>query len=233
LYEYIARLSAFLDYHLQLIMNKDTENPPVDPDGNTPVEANGLYRQLLASQRFWDHQVHRASFKCASQSQGSSITSVVYYNNISVDTIGDAGGNGITIEFKYEFFRNGAVWAGINSSNSDLRLLPREDADDPPDRIRTYTLSESYAAGVITATCTTFDDSLPGPRLLPSGGVLYSDIALLLKDSSLFDDDADYIVKITKTIDLTHLRSPGNPDGIQTCKSTVYLVPAEEEPSST
>jgi hypothetical protein len=233
LYEYIARLSAFLDYHLQLIMNTDTENPPIDPDGETPLEANGLYRQLLASQRFWDHQVHRASFKCASQSQGSSITSVAYYNNISVDTIGDAGGNGITVTYQYNFFRNGVSWAGVNSSVVDLRLLPREGADDPPDRIRTYTLSTAYGSGTITATCTTFDDSLPGPRLLPSGGILYSDIALLLKDSTLFDDGDDYTVEIITTIDLTHIRSPGNPDGIQTCRSLVYLVPAEEEPSST
>lgn len=233
LYEYIARLGAFLEYHLQLIMNEDTEIPPVDPDGNVPVIANGLYHQLLASQRFWDHQVHRASVKCASQSQGTSLVSVLYYNNISVDTIGDGGGNGITITFEYKFLRNGTLWSGVNSQSVDVKLLPREGADDPPDRIRAYTLSDSYGAGLVTATCTTYDDSLPGPRLLPSGGFLYADVAVLLKNSILFDDDADYTVEVTTTIDLTHLRSPGNPDGIQVCKSTLYLVPTEEEPSST
>jgi len=230
--EYIDRLDEFYDYQLDLVQNENTSVPPEHPDGGTPNTYSGIYPQVLSSQRFWDYLVHNGSLKFSSESQGQSVVVATYYNNISTGIVGDGGGNGVTITYEYGFYRNGILWAGVSDTLLEPRLLAREGSDNPPDNIRTYTLNSVFTTTKITVTMTTFDNSLPGPRLVPSGGVLYSDLVLLIKDFTQFDDDAEYYVDITMTIDRTHLIAPGNPTGTRMLSTRVFFVPSEEPPSS-
>lgn len=192
LQEYLERIEAFYDYVFELIYNENTFIPPVHPDGGTPEDFNGLYWQWLAAQRMWDYLVNASSVKFAAQAQGQSIVTAGHYRNISDTSRGDPLQASIT----FVFTKGGAPWEGVDNTLVTSRWLERSTDDltmgqDPakPDEIGTYYL-KTYG-------------KYAGPYA--SESVIYIDVALLIDDSKLPDELADFRVYVVFELDRTHL----------------------------
>lgn len=236
--QYLTRIEAFYDYMFELIYNDNTPVPPVHPDGGTPEIFNGLYWQWLAAQRMWDYLVNSSTAKFSAQGQGQSIVTAGYYRNISDVAVGP-----LTASVTWVFTKGGVIWEGIDSGIVESRWLVRNTSDNimikdalNPDEIGTYYLKTYGTLG----------------GNLPSTEVVYVDVALLIDDSKLPKELADFRVYVIFELNPTHLIDTnvldwsietwewadivdehGGPTGRVIKSEIVYFVPRDLTESST
>lgn len=221
LYDYLDRLRVFYDYIFSLTSAEDTTISPEHPDGGTPDAFVGVHQQLMAAQRYWDYLVHIHSVKLSAQSQGQSVVAAAYYRNISLDTVGLANPDGVTMTLVFVFKKDGSPWTGMSESFVSVRYLDRSGkpsaTEDSP---ATYSPAPS-SAHTITVFLKTTDP-------MASGEEIYADVALLFKNTNLFNDSgSDYTMDVTLTVDQTHLDPVA-----QTRTEIVYFQPPEPQGSS-
>jgi hypothetical protein len=212
--DYIIRINAFYQYILDLVLNENAA--PEHPDGGTPITFYGLLPQFTATRRYWDYLVHNAAVKFSAASMGQSLTAVVFYRNISANTVPQ-----IDIDIEFEFLRDTGtgfvpVVLGLSSSTIDVRELARENAPNQA----TFNSSPVYGS-------TTIDVSFQTPGTLASGEQTFADVALLFRSFNFLDDRERYAVRATASISPTHLS--GSPI---TKEQLIFFVPPGSSSSS-
>ncbi len=202
--DYIRRLTAFYDYLFELVYNENTTVPPTHPDGGVVDIFNGLLREYMVATRYWDYLVHNASVKMATQAQGQSVVSAVYYRNISNGSLGS-----VKITLEYCFFKNGNPWTAVDETVSSVKLLARAEADSNA----IYDGDPVYLGNCVTVR-------LQAPAAVDSGKTLYGDLVLILNNTLEFDDGGgnEYHIVVTATFTGTHL-------GTVVKESLVYFFP--------
>ena len=188
---YVRRLAAFYDYILELIYNEDTANPPVHPDGGTPEAINGLLREYMTAVRYWDYLVHNSTLKLAAQASGQAVVTAAFYRNITPLAVA-----GVEIQLDFCFYKNGAVWAAVDSSVVSFKLLARTGVD----------MNAVYSGvPVWNAGCVTVNLAATGP--LASNQSLYGDLVMMLDDTLLPADTGldECHIELTATYKNTHL----------------------------
>jgi hypothetical protein len=205
--EYLDRIKSYYDYIYALSSNKNTNFPSVHPDGGTPETFSGVHPQLNAALRYWDYLVHRSTVKMAAQGQGQSVVFAAYYKNISNSTIGP-----VDITFTLQFIRDNCFWHGVIPNDMEIRLLPREGVD-----AATLTSVVHTSSSIIITTTS------DGPVF--SGAEMFSDLALIVADANLFDNDGNFRIDVTAVFSPTHIGTPSK-------NTTVYFRPPDSESSS-
>jgi len=208
--ELLARIKVFYDYVESLSTDEDTATIPVHPDGGIRENFSGVLQQLLSSQRYWDYLVHKSTVKFAAQGQGQSISAAGYYRNISNGPAPPDGTSDLLFVMTFEWFRDGDPWNGVDTDLVDVRDLNR--TDRPSAAVSSVSFPNSSTLRV----------ELTHPTLA-CGGEAYADIAVLIKDTALFDDGADYRVRCILEVSITHLIPSGEEERIV----FVHFVPPE------
>jgi hypothetical protein len=197
--DYLQRIEVFYDYLLELSTDRTTDPSeiPEHPDGGIREDLTGVFEQITAAREYWDHLLHNSTVKLAVQGQGQSIVAAVFYRNISDFTVG--AGTGVSVDVAFQFTKNGSPWAGINTDVVEIRELNR---------------NGKPSAGVISSTITgghtiTASMEFASPAGLASGEEFYADVALLILNTTLFEEiGEEFTVDVTMTITPTHIIPP-------------------------
>jgi hypothetical protein len=218
---YLNRIEEFYNYIFALTRSEDTDNPPVHPDGGVRETFVGVHPQLMSALRYWDYLVHVNSVKVSAQSMGQAVTANGYYKNISEDPVGAPNPTGVTSTLVFRFYKDGVLWDGMSESFVDVRILDRSEKPSATEDVAPTFSPASGAAHTITVS---FKTTNP----LASGEETFADVALLFKNTNLFNDPAsEYTVTVTYTVDQTHLDPVS-----QTRDTIVYFQPPEPEESA-
>ena len=218
---YLERIESFYDYLFQLTRSEDTDTPPVHPDGGTPNTFVGVHPQLMAALRYWDYLVHVNSIKISAQSIGQAVTANGYYRNISENSVGDPNPTGVTLELAFAFYKDGVLWDGMSESFVDVRVLDRSGKPSATENVAPTFFPASGAAHTITVFLKSTNPLAPGEDI-------YGDVALLFKNTNLFNDaGSEYTMTATLTVNHTHLDPI-----VQTRETIVYFQPPEPEGSA-
>jgi len=224
--EYLTRLVEFYDYIEALASNTTTYNPVADPDGAVRRAFSGTLPQLQATLRFWDYLVNTSTVKLSAQSQGQSVVAAGFYRNISDHSVGD-GGDGVTMVITMTFQRvdgGGAVtdWLGLQAALSDVRVLDRDNRCS----------AVLGGSGITYPTGATVVVTMNSGGDMDSGEELFADVALVLKNTSLFHDPV-YTYQVLVELDVSHTHlGPLVSDNPVHKELIVYFQPPDAAPST-
>ena len=226
--EYLDRIRTFYDYIYNLANWQDTASPPPHPDGGVRETFAGVLEQTMTALRYWDNLVQRSSVKLSAQCYGQSVVAAGFYRNISDREIGVLP-NGVTLTLTFHFQKKdgaGVVtdWDGIAAEISDVKILDREGKCSAFEGL----------LGITIGPNTVVVQTISGSNMA-SGKEIYSDVALILLNTELFNSTAySYQVDVTLEVTPTHLGPVSSANPV-TKHTLVYFRPpdsTEEESSS-
>jgi hypothetical protein len=217
LFDLLSRIKDFYDYIDNLSNTEDTSVIPEHPDGGIREDFTGVLQQTLAAQRLWDYMVHKSTVKFSAQGQGQSVTAAAYYRNISNGPVPIDGSDPVKFRMVFEWFKDALPWDGISGDIIEIRELDR--TDKPSASVTSVSFPNSSTVVV----------EMEHPNL-PCGEEAFGDIAMLVKNTDLFDDGGDFRIKARLEASVVHLI----PSGEEVRTVWVHFVPpTEDEEEST
>lgn len=224
---YIQRLRECLDYLLAICNNSDPSYTPTPPTGITASGYNNILQQFMTVRNYWNYLIHRFSVRFNAISQGQSIVLAHYYRNSGSAAVGDVA-TGISVSILCSFLRNEAgvetPWLGLLGSGTLVKLLRRNDADDPPTSLIPYTWSYTVDTSSILISANTVEGATVHD--LDAGSEFLADFAIMFKSMNLPEDGAEYYMVATSVVSPTHMSASVERE------QRVYFTPPIVEPEA-